>query len=299
MDDSLKAGIISGLIAGFVLGIITEFSNQTAVSLGFYAPWFRPIVTNNIAVNIPLFGFWGIVLGIIYSRVYSVIPRKGVLRGLIYGTFLYVIISIRIEMFDLAYGRNLMVAGGIFANFFNWISFGLVLGVLYEFLSGRYYPTKEKKKIYQYDMKSGILPGAIAGIFGGLAASVFAVIGTVTGYWGIPLLSGQIISTIDYWQSQAGTHVFINMFWGTIYGIIFPKVYDLVPGKGIKKGFLYGMILYLVTSFLIGVNGTIWSAFHYDWFMARAYAGNMFVIGSAQAVAFSLVFGLLYRKPSK
>jgi hypothetical protein len=72
-------------------------------------------------------------------------------------------------------------------------------------------------------MSSGILPKAIAGFCRGMAASVFAVMGHITGYWCI-ITAGEVISTIDYWWSQAGTHFFVNMIWGTVFEALFAKV---------------------------------------------------------------------------
>jgi len=201
MNKSLKIGAIAGLIAGIVFGIAHEVFNQIAVSLGLYLPYWRPFVINNITVNIPLFGFWGIVLGIIYSRIYDIIPRKNIIKGVIYGLFLYFIIAFRIGTFDLAYGLLLDVAGGNFSGFFSWLSFGLVISILYESLHEKYNIPKEKKKIITYNIESGILPGALAGFCGGLVASVSQVIGHITGYWGLPTASGELVSTIEFWWS--------------------------------------------------------------------------------------------------
>ncbi|MCW4032113.1 MAG: hypothetical protein NWF08_01825 [Candidatus Bathyarchaeota archaeon] len=297
MNNSLKAGIISGLIAGIISTLVYEISNNMAVSMGLYNPWWRPIFTGNILVNIPLFSFWGIILGIIYSKAYGVIPGKGIWKGLIYGLFFWVIHHIRIQSYLIPYGLFLNAAGDIFASFFAKIVYGLLLGILYEFLSNRYYPIKEKKRIVTYDMSSGILPGAIAGIFGGLAASVFAVIGHATGYWGT-ITAGEVVSTLDFWISQVGTHVLLNMIWGTIFGALFAKVYNLVPGKRVIKGFYYGLIMFLITTFYNHTYSISWFIYRNFWELALSQFLNL-SIGIAQAIAFGIVLGLLYRKPSK
>jgi len=297
MNNSLKAGIISGLIAGFVLGIALEFFTQIAISLGFYDPFYRQFVAGNLLFYIPLGIFWGVIYGIIYLKTYSLIPKKGILKGLIYGLFLYLITTIRIYFYLIPYGLVQDAVGDFFSWFFIWIFYGLTLGFLYDFLSNRYYPIKEKKKIITYNISSGLLPGAIAGLCGGMAASVVQVIGHVTGYWGVPV-EGQIISTIDFWMSQAGTHILINLIWGTIFGGLFAKVYNLVPGKKIKKGLYYGLIMVLITSFFI----THWDIPRYaylnEWGLAL-----VILLGQstsfANAIVFGLVLGLLYRKPSK
>lgn len=297
MKNSLKAGIISGLIAGIIAGIICEFSNQIANSLGFFDPYFKAYNTGNMIINIPIFGFWGIIFGIIYSRAYDVIPRKIILKGLIFGLFIWFITKVRVETFELAYGRYNQAAGSIFYGFFTWLSYGLVLSLLYESLHERYNIIKEKKKIIQYDMKNGIIPGAIAGIAGGMAASIFAVLGPAFGLWGFP--EGPIKLSFDLWWGQAGSHILINMVWGAIFGAFFATAYNLVPGKKAIKGLYFGLIMYAITTFLIGTYAVPWTLYHNEWSMVPIYAGGLWIVGSAQAIVFGLVLGLLYRKPTK
>ena len=296
MNNYLKIGAASGLIAGFVAGIILDIFASIATSMGLWEPYLRPIATNNIAVNIPLFGFWGVLLGIIYSRAYNVIPKKGVTKGLVYGFFLYLIAPIRIATFLIPYAAILTALATIFCWFFTLIVYGLLLGILYAFLGRKYSPTKEEPKTVTYDMKRGILPGAIAGLLGGVAASVFAVIGHVTGYWGI-ITAGEVVSTIDYWMSQAGTHILINIIWGTFFGFIYPRVYNLVPDKRVRKGFYYGLIVFLITAFHWATWVSLWFVYHNAWKLAIINTLQL-SMGAANAIVFGLVLGVLYRKPS-
>ncbi|WP_455276474.1 hypothetical protein [[Eubacterium] cellulosolvens] len=293
---SWKIGAISGLIAGIIAGIVCEYSNQLGNLLGLFDPYWKAFNTGNIIINIPIFGFWGIILGIIYSRIYYVVPKKAILKGVIFGLFIWFITKIRLETFELAYGRFIQAVGAISYGFFMWLSYGLVLGILYESLHKKYNIPKEKKKIIRYDMSSGILPGAISGLCGGVAASVFAVMGQITENWGVLTAGGQLISTIEFWWSQAGTHILINMIWGTIFALFFTKVYNLVPGKGVKKGLYYGLILYAINVFMIGTYCVPWAIYHNDWTMAQYYAGALWIIGGANAVVYGLVLGYLYKK---
>jgi len=220
------------------------------------------------------------------------------LKGLIFGLFIWFITKVRVEAFDLAYGRFNQAAGSIFYGFFMWISFGLLLGILYDgLLNGEQYHIREKR-IKTYDMKSGIIPGAIAGIAGGVASSILSIIGHVTGYFGI-ITAGEVVSTIEFWWSQAGTHILITMIWGTIFATFFAKVYNLVPGEKVKKGLYYGLIMYAITTFLIGTYVVSWSLYHNNWRLASFYFGSCFIIASSMFIVFGLVLGLLYRKPTK
>jgi len=292
---SWKIGAIAGLIAGIILGVITEIFANIRVLLGLSMQETGLIITNNLVVNIPLFGFWGIVLGIIYSKIYSIVPRKGILKGLIYGLFLYFIISIRIETFTLGYGLYLDAVGHIFAGFFMWLSYGLVLGFLYESLHEKYNIPKEKKKIITYDIKGGLHPGAIAALSCGISAGSLAVIGHMTGYWGV-YTSGELVNTIEFWYAQFGHHIFIHLIWGTLYGLIFTKVYNLVPGEKVIKGLFYGLILFFITTFQIDTWVMVWLATRNIWDVVL----NTITNDSAWVwthIVYGLVLGYLYKPP--
>jgi hypothetical protein len=300
MNNSLKAGIISGLIAGIVSAIVYQFFINIALSLGLLEPWWRENVfyTSHIAAYLLILGFYGIIFGAIYSKVYDIIPRKGVWKWLIYGFFIWFITIFRIYTYILPYGYGyLNAAGDYFAGFFGWVSFGLVLGILFEFLNKRYYLAEEKKKIVTYDMRSGLLPGAIAGLCGGIAAGVVAAIGHATGYWGV-VTAGEVVSTLDFWMSQAGTHALLNMIWGTVFGTFFAKVYNLVPGKKALKGLCFGLIMVFITSIETNLIGTSRLIYIGLWEVALPnFLGNL--ISISNAIVFGLVLGLLYRKPTK
>ncbi|MCW4033283.1 MAG: hypothetical protein NWF08_07855, partial [Candidatus Bathyarchaeota archaeon] len=164
---SWQIGAIAGLIAGIIAGIVYSIFIKLAVSIGFYDPSWRPIFENSFETNIILPIIWGMFFGIIYSKTRSLIPGKGASRDLFFGLILVLIIWIRHATFSLAYGWYLNAIGLFFTGFFKWIAFGLVLGLLYDFLCNRYYPKKKELKIKTYDMQGGILPGAIAGIVQG------------------------------------------------------------------------------------------------------------------------------------
>ena len=298
MNNSLKIGAVSGLIAGIVHALMMEITNPLSISLGLYETWWRTIILDNLVVNVPMLGFFGMILGIIYSKVYSIIPRKTFWKGLIYGFFLYFIIVVRIETYLLPYGQILNVVGYLVAGFFDYIIFGLILGILYELLSKRYHPVKEDQKIMTYPMMSGLLPGAIAGFCGGISSGFVSVIGTLSGYMGVVYEpGGEIIPTISFWAAQFGTHVLINMIWGTIFGAFFALVYNLVPGEKVRKGLYYGLIMYLITSFQLSIWVMVWFTYRSYWslviseIIGLAFASNMIIYG--------LVLGYLYKKLSE
>lgn len=296
MDSSLKIGAVSGLIAGFVAGLMEVFSRYVSASAVFNDPDALVFATNAYEVYVLIGIIFGIIGGLIYSRVYGVIPGKAVLKGLIYGLVLYCIAEVRTSTLTLAYGWYLWASEAFFAGAFKWISYGLVLGLLYEFLQSRYYPRKEIRKVEEYSMKGGTLPGAIAGLIGGSAAALTTITGPMVGFFKIP--GAPPAPTLDFLIGQAGTHIFFNMVWGTIFGtILFPKVYNLVPSKGIVKGLIFGLTVFLMDTVHtamynlgLGLKLSIASLiFLFEW-------GTF--VGFFQAFFFGLVLGALYKKQS-
>ena len=67
-------------------------------------------------------------------------------------------------------------------------------------------------------MKGGIIPGAIAGLLGGFAASVVSVLGPALDLWTI--LGIDVTPNFDFWLGQVGTHMYINMIFGALVGAI-------------------------------------------------------------------------------
>ena len=242
-----------------------------------------------------IFGIiWGIIFGIIYSKAYHVIPGKPILKGLVFGLFLYFITHIITAIWIIPYAYYYWAFLYVIQGIIPWISFGLVLGFLYESLHDKYNVPKEKKRIIQYNMKSGILPGAIAGFIGGIPAFVSVVIGNILN---LMELSPEYKTILDYLvdipflSSQFVVHSGMHMLWGVIFGAVFAKVYYLVPRIGAVKGLYYGLIVLLIT----GMRYSIYTLAYGDiitfwqWVLPEICA----------FITFGLVLGLLYRKPPK
>lgn len=289
--NNLKIGAVSGLIAGFVAGIVTISINMPIVfKLGLPFWYFLPpqitsftkIAANEMINNL----IWGTILGVIYSRVTGVIPGKAFLKGLLFGLFGYLIYNIYFAVIFVPYWLLDVVAALIINGPLNWIAYGLVLGTLYKFLRDRYYLPKKEPKIIEYDMKSGILPGTIAGFLSGAGTFFTIFICVYTGLWAI---YPRHLIDFAFIIGQFGSQIMIHLIPGIYLGAIYPKVYNLVPGKGILKGLCYGLIV----SFLI--NELRWVA------MDLGYGNFPMVItvlftGSIAGIVYGLVLGYLYKK---
>ena len=280
MNNSIKNGIISGSIAGLVLTIVLEIYIRISVSIGLWDPYLRGIITPYFFLKIfPLFIFWGAILGIIYSKVYNLIPKGKVMKGLIYGLLLFFIISLRYVMYDYPITPALSIAGFIFTDFFAWIAYGLTLGILFEILANKYFSFEKESEILQYAFRSGIVPGAIAGLSSGIMASIFYLIFNPPGIWNIITIQ-----------------ILINILWGIIFGGIFAKVYNLVPDVKFKKGLYFGSLIFFITIFHMSSWSMAVFAYHDYWQIIPSVIGFYWISGFAQAIIFGLVLGYLYKK---
>jgi len=293
---SWKIGAVAGLIAGLAGGIVYSFFTQIAASFELYRPDWRLIIASSVEANILLTAFWWIIFGIIFSKVYDVIPGKGILKGFFFAFVLYLFTTIRSTSFFLSYGYYQSIAGMLFCDTPLYIASGLVLGIAYESLHNRYYPSKKVSKIKQYNMKSGFYPGAIAGFIGGIVASIIAILGPVFGIWGYDV---PVKLSFDLWWGQAGTHLFHNMFWGIIFGMVYPKVYNLVPSRGALKGAIYGLIIWMVYGFSYNTIVMGWAISSSEWALFANIILWGVITGFFQALAFGLALGAIYKKPIK
>jgi len=148
--------------------------------------------------------------------------------------FILLITNVRDISFWLPYGiYTLSSIGWVIVGFFQYVTFGSIIGILYNSLFSKYGTPKVEPKIKTYGILSGTNAGAIAGLIGGVMAFLSRVVGNNIGLfkflWDFPVTP--IIFTY-----VAALHILINMLWGAVFGVVYTKVYSLVPGKGIIKG---------------------------------------------------------------
>jgi hypothetical protein len=223
-----------------------------------------------------------------------VIPGKSALKGLVFGTIIYCITGVRFAFFYLVYHDYPMAIGGSL-SYLTWIPYGLIMGIIYEFLCNKYYPIKELE-IKKYSITSGFHPGAIAGLTGGIAAGLVTY--SIPMFGLEPIMGVPANQPFDVYMVQSLSHIFFNMCWGTIFGLMFTQVYELVPGKRITKGLIYGLIIWFLTTFY----GSIYV------YLVLAYVGVWWTFpqnfpfdltGFVNAAVFGFALGLLYRKPKE
>jgi len=290
---SWKIGAIAGLIAGiaFAVGNLL-ISIPITFELGFagaYSPLFESSFTKIASIEIAVNIILGIIYGVIYSRAYRIIPGKGFLKGLTFGLFGILICNIYFAIINLPYSMFQWVGFYLTYGISGWIAYGLVLGISYEILQKRNAPLEKEPKIIEYAMKGGIIPGGIAGALGGLGTFFTVFFFIYTGIWSI--YPKELID-LTFIIGQLGTQIMIHLIPGIYLGAIYAKAYNLVPGKGVIKGLVYG----LIATFLMNEFRALLMNIFYGYIPLLI---TVLITGITVAIIFGLVLGLLYRKPTK
>jgi len=145
ISNPLIRGFYSGLIAGIIGGIAFTGFRTLDSMLGLWAILGMPAVTSFdtiisvLGYSIGHQGIYGGIFGIIYFKFYNRIPGKGIEKGIVYGLIIG-------ALTDIAYGTALLLIwvyagigqyfneslGWIISAFYQWLPYGIVLGVLYE-----------------------------------------------------------------------------------------------------------------------------------------------------------------------
>jgi hypothetical protein len=136
----VKGGIHPGAFAGLVGGIGAYLGLAIGAMLGFWESFpVRPLI--HVAGLMMQDMSWGIGFGVLFVFFYTLIPYKGIIKGLSFGLIFYFITSFRGSAYFLAYAlfhpspmsELYFWAFGTWtaSGFFHFIGLGLVLGLLY------------------------------------------------------------------------------------------------------------------------------------------------------------------------
>lgn len=135
----MKNAILAGAIAGAVADIPVIASVYVLANIGVFEPpvgstemWNSMIMLLGVA-HLALDIFWGMIGGVAYSYLYSLIPGKAVLKGLTFGLSIWVIKDVAAGSY---LALTMLVVNSaiilIIGGFVMWIVYGLVLGYLYK-----------------------------------------------------------------------------------------------------------------------------------------------------------------------
>jgi len=128
-------------------------------------------------------------------------------------------------------------------------------------------------------MKKDFVVGLIGGIINGIIASAMVVQGIIIGaypLWAIEAIVKNIIA--------------INIIWGIIFAILYSKFYRSIPGKGIWKGLVYGLMLYFLSNIY-------WFSYVLAYGDPSFITALMpFIVGIWVWIVYGFMLGILYEK---
>jgi hypothetical protein len=139
-------------------------------------------------------------------------------------------------------------------------------------------PMQAKKEVSV--MKSGVGAGAVAGVVGGIVGVVFGLIGTSIKLIDAP--PGSIMNV-------TATMIVLTIIFGAIFGWMYSRFCDLVPGKGISKGLYFGLMIWLVKDIAAGAYIALVD-------MATSIAIGLIYLGFFMWIAYGYVLSALYKK---
>ncbi|MCW4033234.1 MAG: hypothetical protein NWF08_07585 [Candidatus Bathyarchaeota archaeon] len=133
----MKSGFSAGIIAGFGGGVVAFIFIIIGDFIGIWVPFEGALndvvfLTNQAVTHIGLNTIWGAFFGLIYSRFYTLIPGKGIWKGVYFGLFLFFLINLIQSSYLAAFGSFFWVISNFYIAFPVRIIYGLVLGALYE-----------------------------------------------------------------------------------------------------------------------------------------------------------------------
>jgi len=131
-------------------------------------------------------------------------------------------------------------------------------------------------------MKNGYLAGMITGAIAGTAAGISAIF-PQTLLVILGLNPRVFLEALPY---AITVHVGFNMIFGIAFGIIYTRFYDVIPYKGIKKGLVYGLILYLTQD--------LWPAFYYLVYGNLTWISGFLFSGIFVSLTYGFLQGALY-----
>lgn len=94
-----------------------------------------------------------------------------------------------------------------------------------------------------------ITKGVVAGFLAGIAMVLSGIVvwGATQGY-----LMPQYEASAELWKPMEPLNVWLAQVWiltiaeGMLYGLVYSVLYSGIPGKGIKKGLIFAVLLWLV-----------------------------------------------------
>lgn len=139
------------------------------------------------------------------------------------------------------------------------------------------------------DYRKAMILGAIAGSLGGLTASVMVYVYLLSGilsmrahYFEVPVFSALIV------------FILLTAFYGSLWALLYSMFYDSIPGKGITKGLIFGLLIYLIKDVQAGTYLAFASSLQVE--LLNMAALDLMTIGIYSWIVWGLILGYLYKK---
>ncbi|WP_455276239.1 hypothetical protein [[Eubacterium] cellulosolvens] len=137
-------------------------------------------------------------------------------------------------------------------------------------------------------MKSGIHAGAISGAIAGIVGVVFSAIFGNLGI--IEVIGGPEIWDFSLMVLFSIAFTTLALIWGLIFGGMYTIVQDSIPRKGVIKGLIFGIMIWVIKDISAG-------SFLYLVNLEYSSATRLILIGLPMWIAYGLVIGYLYKPP--
>ena len=100
-------------------------------------------------------------------------------------------------------------------------------------------------------MKKVIITGVIAGFI----SSIVGIIFDISGFYELFSVLPQVFP-MDV-QSLVMFQIIQSIIWGIIFCTFYAAVYDYIPGIGIKKGLVYGLMIWAIVILRMNILNAI------------------------------------------
>jgi hypothetical protein len=81
----------------------------------------------------------------------------------------------------------------------------------------------------------------------------------------------------------------LSVIWGIFFGVIYGRFFDNIPGKGVMKGLVYGILVWITKDVAAGSYVALI-------FMAAQISINLIIAGFFMWIVYGLILGYLYKK---
>ena len=129
-----------------------------------------------------------------------------------------------------------------------------------------------------------VLAGIIAGIMGAISLALSRIMASILE---LPVALPGFMN-FDFMMNYLLAEIGMTSIFGVLFAIMYSKTYDRIPGTGILKGLVFGLVIWLFSN--INVASYLWIYWNYLTAIHYIYAG-FFTLAP-----FGLVLGALYKK---